>query len=29
MNGYTTINILDMIEAVGENEVRRILSNFY
>ena len=28
MNGYTTINILDMIEAVGENEVRRILSNF-
>ena len=28
MNGYTTINILDMIDAVGEDEVNRILSDF-
>jgi len=28
MNGYTTINILDMIDAVGEDEVNQILSDF-
>lgn len=28
MNGYTIINILDMIDAIGENEVNRILSDF-
>jgi len=29
MNGYTTINILDMIEAVGENAIGGILFDFY
>ncbi len=28
MNGYKTINILDMIDAVGEDEVNNILSDF-
>ncbi len=28
MNGYTIINILDMIDAVGEDEVNQILSDF-
>lgn len=28
MNGYNTINILDMIDAVGEDEVNQILSDF-
>jgi len=28
MNGYKTINILDMIDAIGEDEVNQILSDF-
>lgn len=28
MNGYSTVNILDMIDAIGEDEVKRILSDF-
>ncbi len=29
MNEYNTVNILDLIEAVGEDEVKRILSDFF
>lgn len=28
MNQYTTVNILDLLEAVGEDETRDILSDF-
>ena len=28
MNDYSTVNILDMIDAIGEDEVKYILSDF-
>ena len=28
MNEYTVMNILDLIDSVGENEVQRDLSDF-
>ena len=29
MSDYSTVNILDMIEAIGEDALRGILSDFY
>ncbi len=28
MRGFVTVNILDMIEAIGEDRVKQILSDF-